>query len=350
MMEPGDRHKSDRFFEGPWSIDSASDPEPGEVRSYARHARSIPARRRRQRVLAFALAGALVAAIGVAVPRAIRLFTRPPDASLDAAAALRDRAADWIARWARSDLVACDQLMCSALQAHGLTATRLTVLTSSSIDPQNSDVVVETALTHSMFGNRLATVYAPAVLAKFGHGKARITIRVTSQVGSAARYERALRANVQLRRAAGRALHSNSHVAESAVAARQLAGGRVDLRILATLALFAPRYRLTILRFGGAAPGSSWGMPLLSIDLTATDSTGNNAVTARYARIVARGPLVSAEGPRPLAWMMTSLSAQIQPLRAARFSERTTQSGMAYLHIVFAAPTVIPFTGLSVPQ
>jgi hypothetical protein len=345
-MEPVDRHKSGRLFEGPWSIDSASESEPRQVRNYARHARSIPARRRRQRVLAIAVAGAVAATIAVAVPRAIGIFTRRPHVSLGIAAAARNRAAAWIVRWVSSSaVVACDPLMCSVLQAHGLPSERLTVLTSSSLDPVGSDVVVETALTRGMFGENRAAVYAPAVLASFGHGKAAIKIRVTSKVGSTKQYERLLSANEQLRRQAGYALLGNSQIAESEAAEGQLANGQVDARILATLPLLAQTCPLTILRFGHAAPGSSPGMPLLSIDVAATDSTGNNALSARNARIVARGPLVGIEGPRALVRMMAVLDAQRQPLRAARFSERTTRTGKAFLHVVYTAPTPIPLPG-----
>ena len=334
---PADRPKKGRVLVGPWP--SASAPG-GQDRDYARHARSLSARRARQRVLALALAGiATVVVTVVAGPRAVRMFTARPDVALREAAAARSSAAAWIAHWvAPSALVACDPAMCKVLAAHGLSSERFVVLYPDSLDPLGSDVVVETAVVRSMFPHRLATVYAPAVLARYGSGKAMIEIRVTAANGSAARYERQLRADERARLEAGGELLGNSNIATFPGAARQLARGQVDSRILQVLAPLARMCRLTILGFGGAGPGSSKGMPLLSVDLTAGDAAnGSSPANAAYARV---------ETPVALARIMTFLAAQRQPLQPARFREVTAQNGLTFIRIDYAAPSPLTvFTG-----
>jgi hypothetical protein len=329
---PADRPKKGQVLVGPWPAASASG---GEDRDYARHARSLSARRARQRVLALALAGIVaVVATVVAGPRAVRMFTARPDVALRAAAAARSGAAAWITHWvARSALVACDPAMCKVLAAHGLSSARFVVLYPNSPDPLGSDVVVETAVVRNMFPHhRLAAVYAPAVLGRFGSGNAMIKIRVTTASGSAARYERQLRADERARLVAGRELLGNSNIVTVGATARQLRVGRVDSRILQMLAPLASRIgKLTILRFGGAAPGSSPGMPLLSIDLTAGDAvSGSNPVNVGYGRVGA---------PVSLARIMAFLAAQQQPLQPASFRMHTARNGLTFIRIDYAAPS-----------
>jgi len=293
-------------------------------------------------VLALALAGTVVAAVtAVAAPRAVKMFGKRSDTAMRAAAEARDEAGAWIARWvSRSAFVACDQVMCSALRARRLPPERLTVLTSTSVDPENSDVVVVTALVRNMFGPSLADVYAPAVLVSFGRGQARIEIRVTSKFGSAARYERHLQADVRARRAAGRELLGNPSIAESAASARLLRHGRVDSRILATLAALAGICPVTIVGFSRAAPGSSPGMPLLSIALTIGDSAGNSAVSAGYARVDTAWWLAKI-----LAFLRAQI-AQRQLLKPARIQEMTAENGLTYVRIFYAVPSPLTvFTG-----
>ncbi len=327
---PADRPKKGRVLVGPWPATSASG---GQDRDYARHARSLSARRARQRVLALALAGIVaVVATVVAGPRAVRMFTARPDVALQEAAAARSIAAAWITHWVASGaLVACDPAMCKVLGAHGLSSERFVVLYPNSQDPVGSDVVVETAVVRNMFRRRLATVYAPAVLARFGSGEAMIKIRVTVASGSAARYERQLRADERARLVAGRELLGNSNIAAFGPAARQLRTGRPDSRILQMLAPLARMGKLTILGFGGAAPGASPGMPLLSVDLTAGDSvSGSNSVHAGNRKV---------ETPVSLARVMAFLAAQRQPLQPASFREVTARNGLTFIRIDYAAPS-----------
>jgi len=336
---PADQPKKGRVLVGPWPSASASG---GADRDYARHARSLSARRARQRVLALALAGIVAAVVTVvAGPRAVRIFTARPDVSLQQAAAVRNEAAVWVTGWvAQSALVACDPVMCDVLHAHGVSPERLVELNQNSLDPLGSDVVVATAVVRNMFPRRLATVYAPAVLASFGSGKAMIEIRVIAPNGSAARYERQLRADEQARLVAGRELLGNSNIAAFAAAARLLWAGQVDSRILQVLAPLAGMGPLIILGFGRAAPGSSPGMPRLSIDLAAGGSVnGSNPVSAAYSRV---------ETAVSLARIMAFLGAQRQPFQPASVREVTAPDGLAFVRIDYAAPSPLTvFTGNS---
>ena len=149
-------------------------------------------------------------------------------AAIAAAAAARQQAAAWVAaQVSRSSIVACDPVMCAALQAQGVPAASLLLLGPSSDGPLGSAVVVSTAALRSQFGARLASVYAPTVLAAFGTGTARVEVRVTAPDGSAA-YISALSADVRARLASGAHLLRNSHISMTGAARQQLAAGQVD--------------------------------------------------------------------------------------------------------------------------
>ena len=291
-------------------------------------------------MLALALTGIVAAVMTIiAGPRAVRMLTAKPDVALRQVAAARSRAASWVMHWvAKSAFVACDPVMCHVLRGHGLGADRLVVLSPDSPDPIGSDVVVETAVVRNMFNRRLGRVYAPAVLASFGSGRTLIEIRVTAADGSAARYERQLRADERARLVAGRELLANSNISAFRGAARPLAAGQVDARILQMLAPLARMYKLTLLGFGGAAPGSSPGMPLLSVSLTAGDSAdGSSPVSAAYSRVETRVSLAKIEA---------FLAAQRQPWQPASIREVTARNGLTFIRIDYSAPSPLTvFTG-----
>src|SRR5579859_6222431 len=337
VMPPKDRPASGRFLEGPWSVDSLSDADLAQAREYARHARSMSARRRRQRAFVLALLGCVVAAATViAAPTAVRLLADHP--SLRPVILARRAAIAWITRWVSSSaFISCDPLMCSDLHAHGIPGGRLVRIGVDAPDPVGSDVVVATQAIRSLFRSRLASVYAPVVLASFGTGNAKIDVRVVPATGSADRYLRALRRDQLARKAAGEALLHNANLTESPAAAKQLAAGQVDSRILITLPELAARIgSLRILAFGGAAPGASPAMPLLSIALAIGGPAGRGAVTAARSGVQRRA----------LAKIIALLNTQIQPLRPARCRKLTSPSGRAYLRIDYAAPTdVMVFNG-----
>jgi hypothetical protein len=201
--------------------------------------------------------------------------------SLQAATAARTSAARWIAaQVSPSAIVACDPAMCAALQASGVAAGRLLALGTSASDPLGSDLVVATPALRSRFGARLASVYAPVVIASFGSGAGRIDIRAVAADGTAA-YDSALTADRNTRIAAGEQLIGNDHITMTAAARAVLRAGQVDPRLLDMLAALAAQQPLRILGFGDPSPGASAAIPLRSVELAPAQAGTHAAARLR---------------------------------------------------------------------
>ncbi len=242
---------------------------------------------------------------------------------LSAIANVRTQTAAWVARQVSQDaIVACDPVMCRSLQAQGLAAQNLLTLQASASDPLGSDVVVATAAVRSQFGSRLAGVYAPAVMASFGTGNARIDVRAVAPDGTAA-YLAALRSDQVARQNAGMELAHNAGITMAPAAARELTAGQVDSRLLITLAAIAARNPVRLAGFGGAAQGASPGIPLRSADISAAGSSG-------------------AAG---LASDLTFVRAQLPPYRPLLAQVVRTTGGNSALHIDFGAPSPLGLLG-----
>jgi len=266
-------------------------------------------RRRRYRTIALA---AGVAAALAAGPLALAL-SRPSPVTPNAAKVTRDQAAAWVARQVSRDaVVSCDVTTCLALKADGFPVGDLLVMGPKAKDLLSSQVIVSTAAIRTLFGSRLDTAYAPAVLASFGSGKTRIDIRVIAPDGAAA-YLSALRADWQERKSAGGALAGTPRITLTAVARRQMTSGQVDARVLIVITSLAIIHPLDILAFGDSGPGASPGVPLRSVTL---------AEKGRAA--IARS-------------MLLSLRGQPGPYHAAHI-ETTRHGGQSVMVIDFAAP------------
>jgi len=240
-------------------------------------------------------------------------------AALAAAATARRQAAAWVAtQVSRSSVVACDPVMCAALQAQGVPAASLLELSPSADGPLGSAVVVATAALRSQFGARLTTVYAPTVLAAFGAGTARVEVRVTAPDGAPA-YLASLSSDLHERMALGAQLLRSSSFIATNTARAQLTAGQVDARLLITLVTLAAIQHVDVLGFGDAGPGSSYGVPLRAAELAGL----------QQARGGELGYLNSA-----LAFFL----AQRSPFLAAAGLQRAS-GGQLTLHIEFAAPS-----------
>ena len=241
--------------------------------------------------------------------------------ALGASAATRTAAASWIAgQVASSAVVACDPAMCAALQADGLPAARLLVLGTATADPLGSDVVVATASVRNQFGARLASVYAPAVIASFGSGPGRIDIRATASDGTAADAS-ARAADRRARVSAGGQLLHNSRIAVAPGARAALSEGDVDPRLLMLLAALAVQQPVRVGAFGDPSPGASQAVPL------------------RSAQIAPLRPGTQAESR--LRAMLSFFEAQQQqflPLRASL-------AGTSALTVEYAAPSPLGLIG-----
>jgi hypothetical protein len=200
--------------------------------------------------------------------------------ALQTAAATRGQAADWIAQqMLPSVLIGCDPLMCQALQAANVSASRLSMVQPSAPDPLGVEVIVATPALRSQFGPRLATVYAPLVLASFGSGAQRIDIRYLAPGGTAA-FEASLASARSARIEAGQQLLGNKNVQASAQARTALLSGNVDPRLLITLGLLADEMHVRLVIFDDPSPGVSSAVPLRGAEIGASDSAGLSAMLA----------------------------------------------------------------------
>ena len=161
--------------------------------------------------------------------------------------------------------------MCAALAQRGVPAGNLLVLGPGAGDPLGSAVVVETAAVRNIFGARLASVYAPEVLASFGTGAARIDVRIVAPDGTAA-YRRALAADIR-----ARLPPAPSCCAPRASRSRRPPGPRwprPGRRAPADHPGRAGRDEpVRIDGFGGRGPGESPGLALRTAEITAPAAT-----------------------------------------------------------------------------
>jgi hypothetical protein len=226
--------------------------------------------------------------------------------------AAQTEAAAWIAGQLANDaIIACDPAMCAALQARGVTAGRLMPLQPGLPDPHGATVVV----TSAPVGGQLAA-YAPAVIASFGTGSARIDVRA-AEPGGPTGYQTALRADLAARMSAGSQLLRNNRIHFTAQDAVQLRAGEVDTRLLATLAALSSQYSFTVTGFGDASPGA--------------------AVLYREVSIAGDGK----NGTADLAPALALVQAQVPPYVPAYAAIVHPAAGATALSIEFAAPSPI---------
>ena len=238
----------------------------------------------------------------------------PPGATaLAAASETRQAATAWVA--AQVDhgiIVACDPLTCAALHQQGFPAADLSVIDAESADPLGSAVVVATPTVRDQLGPRLASVYAPLVIATFGAGADEIQVRVTA-VGGATAFLSALQSDRQARKVTGRQLAGNRHFHAAALARSEVTSGRVDSRLLITLAALTHKFSVQVREFSDSGPGTGTTGELREVSIIAP--------TTRY-----------------LSQLLTFLRAQRPPLRAS-ISENH-DGPITVVHIQFTAPSI----------
>jgi hypothetical protein len=290
--------------------------------------RDRPARRRRRVPRLVAAIVVLVAAVsGVAAalswPHAGHSGHGPATASRPAggqpASTASQLAAAWVAQHVvRAAIVACDPLMCSALEAQGVSAANLLFLGPGATSPLGAQVVVVTPAVRSQFGSRLDSVYAPSVIAGFGSGPDQVSVQVIAQNGPTA-YLDALRRDVAARKAAGAQLLANKRIRASAQARAQLEAGAVDSRLLIMLPALAVQHPIQILDFGQPAPGAGPGVPLCSADLSGS------------------GRVAGMTDASYVSWLTSFVRAQLVPFAGSMAVLR--QAGQPVVHVVFAEPS-----------
>ena len=244
-------------------------------------------RRARRRSLVLVLSALVAMALGAGVTLAFtqretastHVGTHAPSA-IQVAQADRQNAAVWIAREVASNIVVgCDLQMCNQLQKSGFPGARLMQLQPTSPDPLGAQLVVATPVVRNQFGTRLASVYAPLVIASFGTGAERVDIRFIAPDGSKA-FEAQLVTDRKNRITAGEQLLANNHVQASAAARQALLAGRVDPRLLVTLGTLAGLMPIQLVAFDDPSPGAGSEVPLRGAELGAAAATGLPAMVA----------------------------------------------------------------------
>jgi hypothetical protein len=218
------------------------------------------------------IAAALVVVAGGAL--AVALFsngTKP--AARASTAAAPGQVAAWVAdQVSPTAAVACDPAMCRALSAKGV--DRLVVLGSTASNILHSQLIIATAAVRRELGARLGSIYAPAVIASFGSGDARIDIRVVAPYGPAA-FRAALDTDLQNRKQDAAALLSSTRVLASGLARRELLSGQVSAQLLIVFTNMAALHPIDILAFGDQGPGASAEIPLRSAELSESDGAAD---------------------------------------------------------------------------
>jgi predicted Ser/Thr protein kinase len=237
---------------------------------------------------------------------------------LAARATATRQAVTWILQQvSRAAVVSCDAQVCGDLARRGFPS--LETLGPGSNDPLGSVLVVATADIRAQFGRRLAAVYAPAVIASFGSGTARIEIREIFPRGTAA-YLAALPADLRTRKSGDAQLLANSQIAVSARARAQLLSGAVDPRLPQLIALMAGLQPVDIVAFGNQGPGGGPASLLRSVDL---------------ATHVSRSRLAA---PAYRSWMQSVLSSQRAEYLPASSELVRLAAGQTVMQVTYDVP------------
>ncbi len=236
-------------------------------------------------------------------------------------AAIRAQAVAWIVHQvSRAALVSCDYQVCADLAKDGFPSANLVPLGPMSNDPLGSDLVVATADVRAQFGSRLASVYAPAVLASFGSGGSRIDIRLVP-AGGAEKYRAAQHSAPQARKAVDAQLLTNGNIVLSATAWAQVVSGDIDPRLPPLIALMAAGHPLRIVDFLSQSPG------------------GGPASLLRWADFATAVPSAHLTLSAYVGWMRAVINAQRAQYRPAWSQQLTLPGGQAVLRVGYGAPS-----------
>jgi hypothetical protein len=249
-----------------------------------------------------------------------RLNSPNSQAGLLYAAGVRADAAAWVAQEVtRGAIVGCDVVMCGDLVRAGEPSSSLFRINPAAPDPLGADVIVATPVLRNVFGSRLASEYAPAVLASFGHGPSQVQVRVIAADGAAA-YLAALSRDLSARKTVGVQLAGNNRIAMPTAARTQLSAGLVDPRLLLLLPALAAQHPIRVVAFYDMAPGAGPDVPLTGVTLSGTNS--HAGLTARaYSR-----------------WLVHFVRTQIAQFKASSVTT-THNNGRPIISVRFSRPT-----------
>jgi hypothetical protein len=244
-----------------------------------------------------------------------------PGQQIPAAAAARAKAVSWVVQQvSRATVVGCDPQVCTDLIKQRFPAGDLLPLGPQSNDPSGCGLVVVTPAIQAQFGNRLASVFAPAIIASFGSGPARIDIRLVFPGGTTG-YRTVQQTYQRDRKAADRQLLTNSRVKLSATARRQLLSGDIDPRLPMLIATMVNWHPVRIVDFGGWSPGGGPASLLRWMDV---------AMVNRGAHLT---------GTASVSWVRSLIHKQRAQFRDARSQQVTLSTGQTVLRIEYLAPS-----------
>jgi hypothetical protein len=287
----------------------------------ARASRWQAAGRRYRAIGAAAVVAALILAGGLILMFRPAPRSAPPPAAISGAAAARSNAATWIANQVGlSVLISCDPAMCQALASDGFPPDDTRPLSPGG-SPLNATLVVATAAVRRDLGTRLTTLYAPAVIARFGSGASRIDVRLVAQHGPAA-FRAALSEDVYLRRQTGQGFLSSGRVGFSAQANPRIHDGQVDSRLLGMLTQLAAARPILIESVGDAAPGGA-SLEVSPLRSAVIEQIPGGAQDA---------------GPDFVATMLSILRAARGPFKLASYGRVQLPGGQVGVRMVYAAP------------
>ena len=239
---------------------------------------------------------------------------------LAAEAAARAKAISWILQQVSPGaIVSCDAQVCADLAGSGFPSSSLSTLGPGSNDPLGSALLVATDTVRNQFGSRLA-VYAPATLASFGTGKAKIDIRWLYPGGAAA-YGPALRAALRVRKGADAQLLTNSNIGLSPTARAQVLSGQIDPWLPLLMVIMAHSHPLYIVDFASQSPGGGAASLLRWVDLATTVGAAH-LTSAAY-----------------LGWMRSFIGTQRAEYQPVWVQQVTLRTGQAVLRIGYGAPS-----------
>jgi serine/threonine protein kinase len=239
---------------------------------------------------------------------------------LSAEATARMQAIAWIMHQVSpAAVVSCDEEVCADLASSGFPTSNLLPLGPGSNDPLGSDLVVATATIRNQFRSRLG-VYAPAVIASFGTGNAKIEIRWVYPDGVSV-YQAALPAALRIRKGADAQLLANSRIRFSATAQAQLRSGQIDPWLPLLLVIMAHSHPLYVVDFASESPGGGPASLMRWVDL-ATTVPASHLTSSAY-----------------LGWMRSFLDNQRAEYQPVWEEQVTLHTGQAVLRIGYGAPS-----------
>jgi predicted Ser/Thr protein kinase len=247
--------------------------------------------------------------------------SRPGTSPPNPEAVARAQAITWIVHQvSRAAVVSCDAQIYADLASRGFPLADLVRLGPQSNDPLGSDLVVATAAIRAQWGRRLGSVYAPAVIASFGSGTARIDIRLVPP-GGTVDYRAVEQTAARARKTADAQLLKNHRITFLAKARAQLRSGDIDPRLPLLIAIMAQHHPVRIVDFTDQSPGGGPASLLRSMDVATSDEAAH---------------LPSTEY---VVWIRGLIGAQRAQFHPAWCRPVTLSGGQVVMQIGFGAPS-----------